>query len=151
MRVVLRKASDVEDGGLVKELERDRQEETVTVPEFLRGLVGELRTDLRRELSLRWRELRALETVWAEIAEEFDGEPVTDASARKLAAEAKTKLQEVARALAPVGYTPRLPAPSADFVDQVREVVKQAYERMGWIEPEDDNPSGRRTHGRQAR
>lgn len=38
-----------------KEIARDRQEGAVTVPEFLRRLAEELRTDLRRELSLRWR------------------------------------------------------------------------------------------------
>lgn len=89
--------------------------------------------------------------VWAEIAEEFDGEPVTAPSVRKLAAETKSKLQELAKMLALEGQAPRLPTPSADFVDQVREVVRQAYERMGWIEPEDQNPPGRRSHGRQAR
>ena len=89
--------------------------------------------------------------MWAEITEEFDGEPVTDPSVRKLADEIKTKLLGLANALALEGEPRRLPAPTAVFVDQVREVVQQAYERMGWIEPEDDNPSGRRTHGRQAR
>jgi len=129
----------------------DRKKATITVPEFLQRLARELRTDLRGELSLRWRELRALETLWAEIAEEFDGESVTDASVRKLADETRAKLQDVANTLADEGHAPRLPKPSTDFVDQVREVVRQAYERMGWIEPEDTSPPGRRRHGGSAR
>lgn|GEM_PF-4655030 len=87
----------------------------------------------------------------AKIAEEFDGEPVTDASVRRLAAETNTKLQDVAKTLAPDGRTPRIPAPTAAFVDRVREVVRQAYQRMGWVEPEDTNPPGRRINGRQSR
>ena len=134
-----------------EEWEQERAKGMVTVLEFLRGLAKELRTDIRRELSLRWRELRALETVWAEIAEEFDGEPVTDPSVRKLADEIRTKLQAIAKMLEAEGQALRLPKPSADFVDQVREAVQQAYERMDWIEPEETNPPGRRRHGGPAR
>ena len=148
---ILDRAAGQLEANYPKELEEDQQPGTVTVPEFLRGLAKELRSDTQRELSLRWRELRALDTVWAEITEEFDGEPVTDASVRKLADETRAKLQEVARALAPAGQTPRFPAPTAEFVDQLRAVVGQAYERMGWIEPEETNPSGRSRHGRPAR
>lgn len=135
-----------------QELERNTHKGMVTVPEFLRGLGKELRSDLRREFSKHWRALRALETVWAEIAEEFDGEPVIAESTRKLAAETKAKLEELANALASEveGRKRRLPEPAAAFVEQLREVVKEAYKRMGWMEPEDD-PPGRRTYGRQAR
>ena len=123
---ILDRAAGQLEANYPKELEEDQQPGTVTVPEFLRGLAQDLRTDLRLEL-------------------------VTDASVRKLADETRAKLQEVARALAPAGQTPRFPAPTAEFVDQLRAVVGQAYERMGWIEPEETNPSGRSRHGRPAR
>lgn len=136
--------------------EREREPGMVTVPEYLRGLAQELRRDLGRELSLRWRELRALETVWAEIAAEFDGEPVTEHEVRTRVAETKGKLQELAAALAGDGggnKLRRLPAPTAEFVDGLREVVRQSYERLGWLEPEPgpDGTAHRRARGRQPR
>ena len=36
----------------------------VTVPDFLRGLAKELRRDRRRDLSVRWRELRRSRWYW---------------------------------------------------------------------------------------
>jgi len=75
---------------------------------------------------------------------------VTSATVRKLAAETKAKLEELAKALALEGRKRRLPEPETAFVDQLRDVVKEAYKRMGWVEPEDDTPE-RRSYGRQAR
>ena len=119
----------------------------VTVPEFLRGLSKELRKEMWDDLSLRWRELRAVETVWEEIASEFDGEPVVNRKMRNLADETRERLQQVAGVFSAGGQKRRLPAPSSDFVDQLRDAVKEAYVRMGWIEDEEKGA----TNGRQAR
>ncbi len=119
----------------------------VTVPEFLRGLAKELRKEMWDDLSLRWRELRALETVWEEIASEFDGEQVVYRKMRNLADETRDRLQQVAGVFSTGGQKRRLPAPSSDFVDQLRDAVKEAYIRMGWIEDEEKGAA----NGRQTR
>ncbi|MBI4498975.1 MAG: hypothetical protein HY689_13870 [Chloroflexi bacterium] len=136
-----------------EEVAEEREAGTVPVPEFLRGLARDLRTYLQRDFALRWRELRALETVWSEIDEEFDGEPASARQVRELAARTKEKLLALAEALAPQSGARRLPSPKPEFVDELREVVRQTYGRLGWVAPEDENPEPDRgrTHGRQSR
>ena len=87
--------------------------------------------------------------VLEEIALEFDGEPVVDRKMGTLADETRERTVRLASLLSS-GRKRRLPEPSADFVAGLRDAVSQAYIRMGWMEPEDDEP-GRRTYGRQAR
>ena len=127
----------------------EAHEGMVTVPDFLRGLAKELRKDMWSDLSLRWRELRAVEIVWDEIAGEFDGEPIVDEKMRRLRDETRDKLMQLSGVFSANGQKKRLPEPAAAFVDQLRDAVKQAYIHMGWIEPEAEQKG--RSYGRQAR
>lgn len=131
------------------QLAKDAAEGGYTVPMFLRELQGELETSIRHELSLRWRELRALEIVWAEVDAECDGEPATEQQVRDRAGKTKARLKALAEQLASKGPKPRLPEPAPEFVDQVRAVLHSAYTQHGWAVDETPSKSTRRnSHGR---
>src|SRR5690606_15318160 len=51
-----------------------RKHKEVTVPEYLVALAEMLRKEAADEVVQRWKELRALETVWEAFRAEFDGE-----------------------------------------------------------------------------
>lgn len=130
-----------------EEAAREREAGVVSVPEYLRWLWGMLRADLRKDVAFRWRELRALETVWAEVEAEFDGESARDRQVRDLALDTKEKLDALAAALWPEGGTKRLPGPKPEFVDGLREVVRETYSKLGWLAPEDEEASQQQTKG----
>lgn len=120
-----------------------------TVPMFLRDLQRDLEASLRRELSLRWRELRAIDQLWAEAKTQFDGECIRHPRVLELAEKTKTRLIALSGALAREGKRPRLPEPSPELVEQFRAVIRHAYTQHGWAEddapqePNRRNPRGR--------
>ena len=107
-----------------------RKQESVTVPEFLYGLAGELKREVLEHALLRWRELRALEVVWEEIGTEFGGEDVVDPRLREQATETATLLRECIKELG----GRRLPEPGDDFLQRTREVVEQAFTLLHLVE-----------------
>ena len=146
---LLGKAAAQLEEAYAAQLAKDAADSGYTVPMFLRELQRELETSIRREVSLRWRELRALEIVWAEVDAECDGEMATEQQVRNLAEKTKARLKVVAGQLAPKGSKPRLPEPAPEFVDQVRAVLKSAYTQHGWVEEEPSSqPDRRNRHAR---
>jgi len=105
-----------------------RKREKVSVPEFLRGLALEMRTNLQEALVLRWQELRALEIVWNEIAAEFDGEDTLHPELRREANDTGAKIKALAGKKAK-----SLPGPEDPMVTDTRELVDQAFEALGLI------------------
>jgi hypothetical protein len=108
-----------------------RRKKTVGTGEFLRGVAAELRYEALQEVSLRWRELRALEIVWAEVAAEFDGEDPVHPELRQKAAETEVKLRELAREL----HLRHLPEPEEALVAMTRELLDHAFAYLNLVEP----------------
>ena len=106
----------------------------MSVPEFLRGLHEELRASLFSEAKLRWQELRALETVWEEIAADFDGEDPVHPDLRTHLDETKRRLRALIQELAPAKRTKKLPEPTEVLLAQYRGLVDRAFHQMGLLE-----------------
>ena len=102
----------------------------VTVSFFLRSLAAELRDDAYEELSVRWRELRAVEVVAEEIAESFDGEGALHPDVRGWLAscreQAQTYLQQLGKK--------RLPEPGDDHVQRAQQLVDRGMAAMSLTE-----------------
>lgn len=109
-----------------------RKRSHTTVPEFLRGLEAEMRQELHGALLLRHKELRALESVWAEIAAEFDGEDVAHPDLRRQANQTMDRIRQLARKTGKRAKT--LPEPETWIVEDVRAIVDRAFEAIGLIE-----------------
>jgi len=107
---------------------RDWRKHNMEVPEFLRRLAFELREDLLNGVAQRWRELAALEQVWAELAEEFGGEDPLNPEIRTMAEETRQRLQALAREF---GGKRRLTGPEEDYLAEVRGRVDEAFEQLG--------------------
>jgi hypothetical protein len=102
----------------------------VTVPRFLRALAAELRHDAFKELSVRWRELRAVETVLSEIGEQFDGEDALHPDARAWL----TACRAQALAFAVRLGRKRLPEPGEDYLARAQALVDQGFAALGLVE-----------------
>ena len=72
-----------------------RKKTEVTVPEFLRGLAGDLRDSIRERVAGRWQELRAVELEWEEIKAEFGGEDIVHPDLRARAATTAATLRDL--------------------------------------------------------
>jgi len=107
---------------------RDWRKHNMEVPEFLRRLALELREDLLGSVVQRWRELTALEAVWAELAEEFGGEDPLSPELRTMADDTKQRLQALAQEF---GGKRRLTGPQEDYLARVRGRVDEAFEKLG--------------------
>jgi hypothetical protein len=75
---------------------------------------------------LHWRELRSLESLLAEIADELDGEDVLHPEARALFDETKEKVQELRDAVARHGAGCELTEPDAAEVEALAKVIEAA-------------------------
>jgi hypothetical protein len=106
---------------------RDWRKHNMEVPEFLRRLALEMREDLLNLVSQRWRELQALEEVWAELSEEFGGEDPVAPELRTKAQEAKERLMRLAREFA---GKRRLTGPTDNDLAEVRRRVDEAFEHL---------------------
>lgn len=108
-----------------------RRKAQVTVPEFLRGLSGEMREEAFKELSLRWQELRALPVVTEEIASRFDDEDPLFPEVREKVQRSKQAASELNEQLSN-GKVRRLPEPRDAHVELVRELVEQRFQSLDW-------------------
>jgi hypothetical protein len=99
----------------------------ILIPAFLRGLAAELRSDMAADVRQRWQELRALETVWAELAGDFDGvNPVTP-ELRAFCDDTKARLKVLASELG----VKRLPEPEAAQLTALREEADRSFRQLG--------------------
>jgi hypothetical protein len=110
--------------------QRRRSKELITVPEFLRCLAAELREDAYKELSVRWQELRAVEVVLGEIAEQFDGEDALNPDMRGWLTECRTTAQTYGQRLG----RKRLPEPGDDYIARTQALVDQGVAALGLTE-----------------
>ena len=89
------------------------------------GMIDALHERLRAEMQQRWRELRAVEIVAAELALEFDGEDPLRPIHRADLDEAKTILQGMQEPLGLcLGGTIMLPEPDEDSVEETRSLLE---------------------------
>ena len=110
-----------------------RKRQNVTVPEFLRGLEHEVRQSLLEQTLLFWRQLRALEVLWAEIFEQVDGEDLRHPDIVDQATATRTKLLALMAELAPrPSKSP--PEPDEELVAGLRTHVEEAMRLMGYRE-----------------
>jgi hypothetical protein len=100
------------------------------LPEFLRSLASEVREDAFKELSFRWRELRAVEIVAAEISETFDGEDPLPADVRQRLDACKRRAQGYLEQL----EKKRLPEPSEDFLARAQALIDEGFAALGLAE-----------------
>jgi len=85
-------------------------------------------THLREGIQLRWQELRSIELVLQEIAEEFDGEAPTRPWEREALDDGKKRLEELHRAAQAYVGPFKLPGPDKEEMEQVREVIRREGE-----------------------
>ena len=85
-------------------------------------------TRLREGIQLRWRELRSIELVLEEVAEEFDGEAPTRPWEREALDNGKKRLEELHRAAQTYAGAFQLPGPDEEETEQVREVIRREGE-----------------------
>ena len=111
-----------------------RRRERITVPEFLRGVHEELRASLFRDARYRWQELRALETVWEDIAADFEGEDPVHPDLRAKLDETERRLRALIQELTPAKRTKKLPEPTEVLLAQYRGLVDRAFHQMGLLE-----------------
>jgi hypothetical protein len=97
------------------------------VPEFLRSLALELRAELVDAVVQRWREVAALELVWAELTEEFGGEDPVTPELRSMADETKQGLLSLAREF---NGNKRLQSPDEASLAEVRRQVDDAFDKL---------------------
>ncbi len=119
-----------EDHGLprprrVRDWRKSRK--NMQVNEFLRSLAREMRTELLADIALRWQELRAVELLWDEIADEVAGEDPVGPETRAKADEVAALLESLAKEL---GRSSCLVEPDAAMVAEARETVDQAFKQL---------------------
>jgi len=109
-----------------------RKRSSLTVPQFLLGLAQDVREGQRRVALYRWKELRAIEIVWDEIAAELGCDDVLHPSARQMAETAKEKL----RSLIEAGGTKRRkpPGPDEAIVEHYRQLAQSVLRTFQLLE-----------------
>ena len=144
-----------------------RRQPSIPIPVFLRGIAQEIRRDLREVLMLRWKEQRAAEFVWDEIAKEFDGldvrEPeliernqqVVEAIARTMPRDQSTEFNRLIVLMNACNiYLPL-------YITMVEQNTEQLYLRFMWLDTLIDSslrvwrlaqliPAGKRRQAEQA-
>ena len=103
-----------------------RKSSEMTASEFLLDLARVLRKQLLESVRNKWQDLRAVETIWAEVAAELDGEDPADLESRRLLTGTREKLQDLAGGLAG-RRAQRLSEPSVEVVERFRELVPRAF------------------------
>lgn len=107
-----------------------RSRPEVSIPEVLRGVAEEVRHEALNRLGLHWKELRALESVWAELATEFEGEDPLHPDLRTKATDTAATLRSLA---AELGGRRRLVEPDEAMLDEVRSLVEGAFKQLGLV------------------
>ena len=110
-----------------------RKQTNFSVPFFMRGLSEEVRVSLLKDAEVWWQYLRAVETVEAEIAAEFDGEdPLVPELQEKLAS-TRQALNSLFERLDTRKKKVR-PEPTQEMIDQTRREVDHAFEKLGLVD-----------------
>jgi hypothetical protein len=109
-----------------------RKQKTISVPLFLRGLFDELRVMMLQNADQCWREMRALEIVWAEVGDEFDGVDPVHPDLRSRLSETREALGALMEQLAGPKKRKR-PEPDGQLVGEVRKMIDQAFEKLGLL------------------
>ena len=104
----------------------------ILVNAFLRGVAEEQRQHLLSEALERWQELGALEAVWREVADQFDGADPLGPEHRSLVDETAERLRKLVAELA--GREKKAPAPSEELVEMVRGHIEQAVSYLGLVD-----------------
>ena len=92
---------------------------------LLSKITESLETKVREGIQLRWQELRAVEVVWEEIADEFDGEHPARPEARQTVVDAKARLVELNREAEGASDKHDLPDPTEEQIDLTRQIVER--------------------------
>ena len=130
VRLLEQAAAQLEEEHGLKRARRPRdwrKTKEVSIPEFLRSLAQELRHDLLDGVELHWKELRALEIVWGELAAEFDGEDPVHPDLRKQAATTAATLRALAIEM---GGRRRLGEPDDAVLANVCHLVDESFEML---------------------
>jgi hypothetical protein len=93
------------------------------------SLVDALLETVPSEVRNRWSELRAIDIVVAEVAEEFEGEDPLDETSRRMLDQAGDDLRVVAEGLAEFGMKVEPGEPAEEDVALVRGLLRRASER----------------------
>ena len=105
-----------------------RKLETMSASELFRGLTKDARNDAVALLIHLWRELAALEVIWAELATEFDGVDPIQAGLREQVRDLRERLEAVATDLK---VKKRPAAPDADHLDKYHSWIDNGLEQLG--------------------
>jgi hypothetical protein len=87
-----------------------------------------------------WRKVRAVETVFEEAREEFDGEDPADPSVREMLTEARRKIEETRRALAGYEIEAELQEPGEEELEMVRGLIGWREKAVPFSEAGDSTP-----------
>ena len=117
------------DAAVVK---RWRKSKSVNITELLLGVAAEVRELLLADVLARWQELRALETLWDELATELGVESILTAEMRQLADATRASLQKQVQRLNGPKHPPE---PDEVFMEAVRSQVERAFGYLGLVEP----------------
>jgi len=109
-----------------------RELESLMPSLLFRGLAAEMKQQALDGLVWRWRELRALETVWDELAGEFGGADPLLPELRARAADTAARLRRVADAL---GARRRLGEADAAILQAYRDHVDACFRELGLVGP----------------
>jgi hypothetical protein len=101
---------------------RDEEGQSTTiVVELTKALIDHLRVGI----ACQWQEIRAIEMLAEEIAEEFEGDDPMMPELRSVFEEAKAGLSDIAGALGRFGIETDLPEPGEDVMNRVRLLVQR--------------------------
>jgi hypothetical protein len=110
-----------------------RRAKAVNVTEFILGVAEDVRASLRADVLQRGRELEAVETVYQELAAEFEGEALLLPEVRQVAEQTRQLLQAQLQRL---GAPRRLPPPDETLLQPVRGRVERAFDLLGVAAPQ---------------
>jgi hypothetical protein len=104
----------------------------VSVSVYVADLSEQVRRITAERVVIRWKEFRAVEKVWQEMAEDFDGEDPVDPHLRRTAEETRMLLTRLAEGCA----IKKLPEPERDVLDRTWELVDRTYKTLKLVKPE---------------
>jgi len=87
--------------------------------ELTEALIGRLRDGI----ACQWQEIRSVEILVQEVADEFEGEDPMTPELRAVFEQAKTGLTDVAETLDRCGIETEMPEPTEDVLDKIRLVA----------------------------
>jgi hypothetical protein len=117
-----------------EEIQKWHKSSNVTLPLFLRGLAKDVKASGFQRLLMLWQELRALEILWAEIAEECDGDDLRNRDLISGADDIRPRLIKLLEGASPK-RAKKPPEPSAEVLASVRHHVDEAMRMFGFREP----------------